>query len=285
MAKISVNGIELNYSDTGKGNAIVLLHNVVSNITALQQNIAVLSKTFRVIACDLRGHGLTSHCDDELTARAFYTFENISLDISELLNRLEVDRFSIVGQAYWGVSSAAHLFDLLPQRVDGMVFASCDLLARPDDDAEPYSGLDEKAIRNFERMISLAKTFGMQAVYEERLKSNTFWGPTVLNSPKLLEVFKKLHDETSPVAFANFPRFKQSTLNRIVSKLKENKTPLMMLLGAEDSHNDLMMKNMRSLYPPTHIALLPYCGHYLTIENPFDFNCAVYNFVCGALRK
>lgn len=285
MAKIQVNGIDLNYVDRGEGDVIVLIHNVVSNITALEQNIAVLERNFRVVACDLRGHGQTTHHDEQDGAREFYTFDNIAEDITRLLDHLQVDRFSIVGQAYWGVSSAAHLFDRHAERVDGMIFASCDLIASPDGDAEPYMSLGEKAIRNFERMISLARERGMMAVYEERLNSRTFWGPTVLNSPGILQVFERLHKETSPVAFSNFPRFHQRTVDSILAKLREHRTPVMMLLGAEDSHNEQMMANMRRLHPGIHIALLPYCGHYITIENPADFNEAVANFVSGALRR
>lgn len=283
--KVRVNGVELNYTDRGKGEVVLLLHNVVSNITALEQNICELEKYYRVIACDLRGHGRTTQHNEQAGAREFYTFENIAEDLTQLLDHLGVDRFNIVGQAYWGVSSAAHLFDRHPDRVGGMMFVSSDLIASPDGNAEPYANLGETAVRNFERMISLAREHGMMAVYEERLKSRTFWGPTVLNSPEILEVFQRLHRETSPVAFANFPRFQQRTVESIVAKLEARRTPVMLLLGAEDSHNEQMMANMRRLYPGVHIALLPYCGHYVTIENPADFNKAVFNFMSGVICR
>ncbi|QGN53990.1 alpha/beta fold hydrolase [Novosphingobium sp. Gsoil 351] len=258
MPQIRVNGIDLNYVDRGDGDVIVLLHNVVSNITALEQNIAVLQNDFRVVACDLRGHGKTTHHDKQIGAREFYTFENISEDITLLLDHLRIERFSLVGQAYWGVSSAAHLFKRHPGRVDAILFAACDLIASPEGDAEPYAGLGEKAVANFERMIALAREQGMAAVYQERLESRTFWGPTVLGSPEILTLFERLHRETSPTAFANFPRFSQRTLCSILDKLQEHRTPAMLLLGSEDSHNSQMIANMRRMLPGIHVALLPF---------------------------
>nr|WP_280526289.1 alpha/beta hydrolase [Novosphingobium marinum] len=249
----------------------------------MEQNIDALQERFRVIACDLRGHGLTTHHNDEITAREFYTFPNIADDVSQLLEHLGVGRFSLVGQAYWGVSTAAHIYNRHAERVDAMVFAACDLIASPSGDQEPYAGLGEVTVRNFERMIALARDRGMRAVYEDRLKSETFWGPTVLGSPELLAIFKRLHDETSPVAFTHFPRFHQRTVEELLIKLSKYRTPLMMLLGAEDSHNNQMIFNMSQLYPDTCVTIIPNCGHYPTIENPIDFNRAVTNFVAGAI--
>jgi len=284
VPKISVNGVDLNYVDRGRGDVLLLIHNVVANITTFEQNIAMLEKHFRVIACDLRGHGETTHHNDEEGAREFYTFDNIAEDITQLLAHLKVDRFSILGQAYWGVSTAAHVFARHADKVDGIVFASCDLLAT-DEGAEPFTVLGDKAVVNFRKMISLAREKGMMGVYEERLSSNTFWGPTVLNSPEILQRFEVMHRNTSAAAFANFPHFSKAKLAEILAKIEQHKPAVMMLMGVEDSHNDPMMANMRRMIPDIHIAILPYCGHYLAIENPQDFNAAVYNFMSGALRR
>ena len=86
-------------------------------------------------------------------------------------------------------------------------------------------------------------------------------------------------------AFANFPHFSKTKLAEILAKIEQHKPAVMMLMGVEDSHNDPMMANMRRMIPDIHIAILPYCGHYLAIENPQDFNAAVYNFMSGALRR
>lgn len=280
MPKLAVNGIELNYVDRGSGDVLLMIHNVAANITALEDSIRILEKRFRVIACDLRGHGQTTHENDESKAKSFYTFDNIAEDVTQLLDHLKIDRFIAIGQAYWGVSSIAHIYARHADRIDGLVFASCDLLA-VEDDAEPYSVLGEAAVAKFELMIGLAREKGMMGVYEERLRSKTFWGPTVFASPEILSSFAEMHRQTSAAAFANFPRFSRSKLDQVLAELHRRQTPVLMLMGVEDSHNDEMMKVMREQYPATHIVILPYCGHYLAIENPADFTAAICNFFAG----
>lgn len=280
MPKISVNGIELKYTDRGQGPVLLMIHNVVANITAFDQNIDFLSKHFRVIACDNRGHGETSHHDEEEGAREFYTFDNIAEDITQLLAHLGVDRFCVLGQAYWGVSTAAHVFARHADRVDGIVFAACDLVASDESD-DLFTVLGPQTAANFHRMIDLARNKGMMGVYQERLNSKTFWGESLLNNPEILERFKAMHEQTSAVAFANFPRFSKQRLAEVLDKIAAHQPSVMLVMGVEDSHNDMMMANMRRMIPDIHIALLPYCGHYLAIENPHDFNHAVHNFMAG----
>ena len=284
MPKVTVNNIELNYADRGEGDVLLMIHNVVANITAYQQNIDFLSRHFRVIACDLRGHGQTTHHDQEQGARAFYTFDNIAEDISQLLAHLEIERFCVLGQAYWGVSTAAHVFARHAERIDGIVFAACDLVAT-DESADLFTILGEQAAANFHKMIALAREKGMMGVFEERLNSKTFWGPSLLNSPEILTRFEEMHRQTSATAFSNFPRFSKARLAEVLEKIEQHKPSVMLLMGVEDSHNEPMMANMRHMIPGIHIAILPYCGHYLAIENPQDFNRAVYNFLSGVMLR
>ena len=134
-------------------------------------------------------------------------------------------------------------------------------------------------------MIALAREKGMMGVFEERLNSKTFWGPSLLGSPEILARFAEMHVQTSAAAFSNFPRFSKARLAEVLERIEQHKPSVMLLMGAEDSHNEPMMANMRRMIPDIHIAILPYCGHYLAIENPQDFNRAVYNFLSGVMLR
>jgi len=56
---LDANGVKIRYIDTGKGEAIVLLHGSTSNLESWTSRGVVdnLAKDFRVIAFDARGHG------------------------------------------------------------------------------------------------------------------------------------------------------------------------------------------------------------------------------------
>jgi len=277
---IKLNGIDINYIDEGSGPPLLLIHNLTSNIEGFAHNIPALSKRYRVIAPDLRGHGHTTHCENHEEAPNFYTFDNIAEDITQLLAHLKIDKFLLFGQAYWGVSVACSLFNRFPERVRGMIVAATSMI--PCDPGEkPYEKLGEVGKKNFLRMHEQARTEGMMSVYEERKRSGQFWSEKVLNSPEILKEFAEAHRLTSPIAFVQIPFFSHQRRAEVSTKLEGRKLPLMLMLGEQDSHNPASIKKMREDYSQTQVVILPDCGHYPTIENPHDFNCALLNFYAG----
>lgn len=283
MPVIKLNGIDINYIDEGRGEPLLLIHNLTSNIDGFAHNIPALARRYRVIAPDLRGHGRTTHCEDYDKAPDFYTFDNITEDVTQLLDHLKIDKFHLFGQAYWGVSVACSLFNRFPDRVRSMIVAATSMI--PCDPGEkPYEKLGEVGKKNFLRMHEQARNEGMMSVYEDRKRSGQFWSEKVLNSPQILAEFAEAHRLTSPVAFVQIPHFSHQRRAEVSAKLESRKLPLMLLLGEQDSHNAASIKKMREDYSETQVVILPDCGHYPTIENPHDFNHALLNFYAGAER-
>lgn len=283
MPTLKLNGIDLHYLDEGQGDVLLLIHNLTSNVAGFKHNIPALAKRYRVIAPDLRGHGLTTHCEDAAAAPAFYTFDQITEDVTQLLAHLQIDRFWLFGQAFWGVSTALSLFNRFPERVRGIVVAATGMI--PCDPGEkPYEKLGEIGKRNFLRMHQQAREEGMMAVYEDRKKSGQFWSEKVLNSPEILAEFAEAHRLTSPTAFVQIPHFSHQRRAEVSAKLEAAGLPLLLLLGEQDNHNPASIRSMRADYTQTQIVILPDCGHYPTIENAYDFNHALLNFYAGAER-
>lgn len=284
MPFIKTNGIDLHYLDEGQGEPLLLIHNLTSNVAGFEHNIPALARRYRVIAPDLRGHGLTTHCESFDAASAFYTFDNLAEDISALLATLKINRFLMFGQAFWGVSTALSVYERMPERVRALVLSATSMIpSRPGE--KPYEKLGEVGRRNFLRMHELARTSGMMAVYQDRIASGQFWSQTVLNSPTILEAFAEAHRLTSAVAFVQIPHFSHERRDAVCAALEAQRTPLMLLLGEQDSHNQHSIEVMRRDYPDTHVVILPDCGHYPTIENPADFNRALLNFYAGVERN
>ena len=285
MPSVHLNGIDINYLDEGQGGAkdtLVMIHNLTSNIAGFKYNIPALSKHYRVIAADIRGHGLTTHEEDETKARDFYTFENMANDQLALLEHLGVGDFYLFGQAYWGCNTALHLFEKASDRVLGLAVSSAYMIIS-DENSKPYEFLGEEGKKNFLRMHEIARNEGMMGVYNDRLTSGQFWSPTVLDSPDILAEFVPAHEQTSPTAFVTLPHLTGQKRANISRLLNETTVPLLLLLGEEEkpqtrSH---FIEEMRRDYPDTHVMVIPNAGHYPTIENPADFNRALLNFFAG----
>ena len=148
----AVNGLKMYYEIHGSGEPVVLLHGafmtISNNWTASWGNastdwIAELSKTRKVIAVEMQGHGRTADIKRDLT------YENLADDVAELLDYLKIPSADIIGYSLGGgvamqcairhpekvrkvVSISA------PFRQDGMVKEGLD--AFPNLTAEAFKG-------------------------------------------------------------------------------------------------------------------------------------------------
>ena len=60
MPTVAVNGIEVYYEQAGEGRPVLLLHGLGSSTRDWEYQTAVLSREYRVITMDVRGHGRSS---------------------------------------------------------------------------------------------------------------------------------------------------------------------------------------------------------------------------------
>lgn len=98
-----VNGIKVYYEIYGQGKPIVLLHGAFYTIEMnWGQLIPELSKTRKVIAIEMQGHGHTPFSDRKLD------ITTLASDVHEVMNYLKVDSADIVGYSMGG--SVAYQF-------------------------------------------------------------------------------------------------------------------------------------------------------------------------------
>jgi len=119
MARARVNGIEIDYHDTGRGRPILLTHGHLSGRRAWDGQHRALADRYRVISWDLRGHGQTDTPDDP----AQYSLELTVADVRALLGHLGIERAVIGGLSLGGYVSLA--FSLAhPEMMEALVI--CD---------------------------------------------------------------------------------------------------------------------------------------------------------------
>ena len=115
---VSVNGIKVYYEVYGEGRPIVLLHGAFYTI---QMNwgelIPELSKTRKVIAIELQGHGHSPYSNRKLD------FPTMASDVEGVMDHLKVDSADIVGYSMGG-SVAYQLTIQSPKRVRKLVIIS-----------------------------------------------------------------------------------------------------------------------------------------------------------------
>ncbi|MDO5978522.1 alpha/beta fold hydrolase [Flavivirga spongiicola] len=95
-------GINVFYTDKGKGNAIVLLHGFLENVSMWDTFIPTLSKKNRVICIDLLGHGKTE------CLGYIHTMELMAEIVQAILKHLKIRRSTFIGHSMGGYVALAY---------------------------------------------------------------------------------------------------------------------------------------------------------------------------------
>lgn len=114
----SVNGIKVYYEVYGKGKPIVLLHGAFYTIEMnWGQLIPEMSKTRKVIAIEMQGHGHTPFADRELS------ITTLASDVEKVMDYLKIDSADVAGFSMGG--SVAYQFAVQsPKRLRKLVIIS-----------------------------------------------------------------------------------------------------------------------------------------------------------------
>src|SRR3984885_13933945 len=115
---VPVNGVKVYYEVYGEGRPIVLLHGAFMTIGMnWAELIPELSKTRKVIAIEMQGHGHTPYSDRKLD------FPTLASDVERVMDHLKIDSADIAGYSMGG--SVAYQFAIQsPKRVKRLVIIS-----------------------------------------------------------------------------------------------------------------------------------------------------------------
>ena len=97
--KSKINDIEMSYYTLGDKNKypLIFLHGALVFTDYYNDLIEDLSKEYYIIAIDIRGHGRTTIGNNS------FSFTQISNDIIQLLDQLEINEFNLVGHSLGGI--------------------------------------------------------------------------------------------------------------------------------------------------------------------------------------
>lgn len=118
-------GVKLFYQQKGEGNPIVFVHGWSGDHTIFEPSVNGLSKRFKVVSYDLRGHGSSDRPEQGLTLKRFAT------DLEELMASLNLSDVTLVGHSMgasttfeyvrnYGITrlKSVSIFDMTPKLVN-----------------------------------------------------------------------------------------------------------------------------------------------------------------------
>ncbi|MBD0823564.1 alpha/beta fold hydrolase [Aestuariibaculum marinum] len=101
------------YTDTGTGNAVVLLHGFLENKNMWEPFLPEFSKTHRIICIDLLGHGETG------CLGYVHSMELMAETVDVVLNHLEIKKATFLGHSMGGYVALAYAEEH-PKKVNGI---------------------------------------------------------------------------------------------------------------------------------------------------------------------
>jgi len=250
--------VKINYSDTGKGRVIVLLHGFLESNEIFEGLIGRLSKTFRVITIDLPGHG------DTPCVGYIHTMELMAQSVKAVMDFLGLKKYVIVGHSMGGYVALAFA-ELFPQPVSGLcLFHST---AMPD---------SEERKKDRERVIEIVKQDHKKFVYE--LIPRLFNPENVPSLKNEIAIAKWIAAGTPKEGIVSALRgMKERPSRELV--LKRSHYPVLFIIGKKDTvlawENLLLLTSL-----PRHSShiVLEHAGHMGFYEAPEETFEAIKKF-------
>lgn len=255
----SYKGEQVTFSDSGKGRVIVLLHGFLGSHAIWKPLSENLSRSYRVIAIDLPGHGATP-CFGYA-----HTMELMARCVKAVLDSLKLKKYVIVGHSMGGYAGLAFA-DLYPDNLKGLcLFHST---AYPD---------SEEKKRDRSRAIALVRSD--KTVYTRNSIRNLFATKNLKYLKEEIQFATRIARGTSKQGIiAALHGMRDRPARDIILGLVEY--PIMMVIGEQDNvlpHAQLMeqsqlMKNGMVLY-------LEHDGHFGFLESPVLSQKALRKFL------
>ena len=123
--KVKANGIDINYEIEGSGPWLTMSHSLACNLHMWDPQMAVLTKKFKVLRFDTRGHGQSSAPAGE------YTLDQLADDVKGLLDALKIKQTHWAGLSMGGMIGQAFALKY-PGVFQSMVLADTTSRRPPD---------------------------------------------------------------------------------------------------------------------------------------------------------
>jgi pimeloyl-ACP methyl ester carboxylesterase len=262
MPTIQIADFLMQYEDQGAGIPLLLIHGFPLNRTLWQPQIDSLPEIARVLAPDLRGHGLSDPVPGP------YAMDRLAEDCLELMDKLGLgSQPVVVGGLSMGGYVAFALYRRAPQRVRALILAAT------------RSGADSpEGKANRAKQANLALEQGVPAVVAAALPK--LLSPTTFETkPDLVEAARDLMETTSVEGVVG-AQLGMQTRPDSTALLASIDKPVLILHGADDQLIPLKeAEAMQATIPNARLIVLPEAGHLLKLEQPLLFNAAVREFL------
>lgn len=247
---------QLSYLSAGTGPVLVLVHGYLGAAVQWEREIAVFSKSFRVIAPDLPGFGATTQCGECTTIGA------MAQAVQGLLDDLGVRDFTLLGHSMGGMI----VQDLAARRPDGVrrliLYGTGPLGRMPG---------------RFERLATSRARLLDEGVEKTAARICATWfvqGKKAAGYPLLCRIGAQACPQAAEAALNAMAEWDgRGALTRL-------NVPTLILWGDRDaSYRWPQVEMLWNNLPDTRLAVVPGASHAVHLEKPALFDALVTDFL------
>ncbi len=261
--KIKTNGIEIHYEIEGNGPWLTMSHSLACNLHMWDPQMPVLTKKFKVLRFDTRGHGKSGAPGGE------YTLEQLADDVKGLLDALKIRQTHWAGLSMGGMIGQAFALKY-PGVFQSMVLADT-TSRRPPDAAKMWGD-----------RVKIAQEKGMPALVESTL-ARWFTEP-YRNARK--DVMERIGNDIRNTPVAGFIGCCHA-ISKVdyLDRLKEIKCPALVMVGEHDHGTPPeAARAIQQSLPGSELKIIPSAAHLSNIEQEKVFNDAMTGFLARVAR-
>ena len=256
------------YEEIGEGKTIILIHGWSCNNMFFKKQVAELSRKYKVVTYDLRGHGLSEITDDG------YTLERYAKDLKNLIKFLGLKNVTLVG---WSMGTHI-IFDYIKQ-------FGCNNL-----DKIAFIDMSTKLITDEKWTLGLYDKFSYEDNLNTLVPMNADWKafakvfiPAIFakSGYRNEEDFKWASDQAAKNSANVLTRMWISmSVQDYRDVLPKITIPALITFGEESClYSAENSEYMRDKIKDSKLVSFPKCGHALFLEEPEMFNKILMDFV------
>jgi pimeloyl-ACP methyl ester carboxylesterase len=172
---VETNGVKIYYETYGSGEPLLLLHGFLGSHLNWSTWIEDLSKEYKLIVPDLRGHGRSTNPSD------VFTHKLSANDMFGLLDKLEIDHFKAIGHSS-GAMTLIHMATMDTSRLTAMILVG----------SSPYFPDEGRSIGK--RMANTPISDDLESFIESRHPGGLEQGRTLLTQfGKVVDIYDDMN--------------------------------------------------------------------------------------------
>jgi len=251
MARATLNGIEIDYTVSGRGRPVILSHGYGATGRMWDGQRQTLGNRYRLITWDMRGHGQTESPNNP----AVYSTEATVADIKALLASLGVSRAVVGGLSLGGYMSLA-FYLTHPEMVEALIICDSGPGYR---NAEARSAWNQRAN---ERAGNL-EARGLEAL-----------------GGRSREVREALGRHANAQGLAHAARGMLAQQDaRVIDGLASIRVPTLIVVGDQDTPFLAPCEYMAKKIPGAQLQVIAGAGHASNLDQPETFDRVLVSFL------